>query len=140
MKIINSPVRNIAHDSASSNDPRVRGWARKPKAIAQAKKIARKRERAMLRQLAARELLQEQIIMIAEKRETARIERENAYFELMRRLTSKRSKRTSSAKRRHAGQAETFPTENTRFEVRIAYTATGAMGAPMLLASCAAID
>lgn len=140
MKIINSPVRNIAHDSASSNDPRVRGWARKPKAIAQDKKIARKRERAMLRQLAARELLQEQIIVIAEKRDTERNERENAYFELMRRLTSNRSKHTSSAKRRHAGQSETFPAETSRVEVRVEYTATGSKRKPMLLASCAAID
>lgn len=140
MKIINSSVRNIAHDSASSNSPRVMGLARKPKAIAQAKKIARKRERAMLRQLAARELLQEQTIVIAEKRETKRIERENAYFELMFRLTSKRSKGTSSAKRRHADPCETFHTETSRVEVRIEYTATGAKREPMLLASCASID
>lgn len=140
MKIINSPVRNVAHDSWSSNDPRVRGWARKPKAIAQAKKIARKRERAMLRQLAARELLQEQIIVIAEKRETARIERESAYFDLMNRLTSTRGKRTSGAKQHDARRAKRISTNANRVEVRIAYAATGAMGEPMLLASCAAID
>lgn len=140
MKIINSPVRNIAHDSASSNDPRVRGWASKPKAVAQAKKIARKRERAILRQLAIRELLQEQIVVIAEKREAARFEREYAYFDLMRRLTSNRSKRTSSAKRRHVDLFDTHPADNTRLEVRIEYTVTGAQREPMLLASCAAID
>lgn len=138
MKIINSPVRSIAPDSATSNDPRVRGWASKPKAIAQAKKIARKRERAMLRQLAARELLQEHIVVIAEKREAARIEREYAYFDLMHRLTSQRSKRTSSANRRHAGQYATQPVENPRLEVRIEYP--GAQHTSGLLASCATYD
>ena len=138
MKIINSPVRNIAPDSATSNDLRVRGWATKPKAIAQAKKIARKRERAMLRQLATKELVQEQIVVIAEKREAARIERENAYSDLMRRLTSQRSKRTSSANQRHVGQYATQPVENPRLEVRIEYP--GAQRTYGLLASCATYD
>lgn len=139
MKIINSPVRNIAHDSASSNDPRVRGWARKPKAVSQAKKIARKRERASLRQLAARELLQEQIIATAERREASRVEREAAYSDLMRRLTGNRNKRTSSFARRR-GPSEKQPTDKSRLEVRIEYTAAGAERKPMLLASCAAVD
>lgn len=137
MKIINSPVRNI---TVSSIDPRVRGWARKHKAVAQAKKVARKRERAMLRQLAAREHLQEQIILIAEKRESAWIKRENAYYELMNRLTSIRSNRAQSAKQSHVCQSEKFPTETSRLEVRIEYTTTEAKREPMLLASCAAID
>jgi hypothetical protein len=82
MKIINSPVRNVSPDTCISNDPRVRGYARLPKAIAQAKKTARKRERAMLRQLASRELLQEQVVVNAEMLEEARLEREYACTQL----------------------------------------------------------
>lgn len=141
MKIINSIVRNVTPDIVSLNDPRIRGMARRPKAIVQAKKIARKRERAMLRQLAAKEYLQDQLAVIAEKREAARIERETAYSNLMHRMKQDRkSKRLFSAKQRHAILCTDLSVEETWLEARIECTVTGAQRERVLLASCAAID
>lgn len=140
MKIINSRVLNVAPDIASSNDPRCRGWAWKPKAIAQAKKIARKRERALLRQLASKELLQEQLVTIAEKREAARIEREDAYFNLMRKMTKQSRKHASRAKQQSHSQFDELPTGNGRKEFRIEYVVAGELRESALLASCAIDD
>lgn len=137
MKIINSPVRNVSPDIESSNDPRSRGWASKPKAIAAAKKIARKRERAMLRPLATKELLQEHLVTVAEKRAAARFEREYAYYDLMRKLTRPSRKHTSRAKRHNPAYCVDLPIGETRLEFRIEYVVAGERCESALLASCA---
>jgi hypothetical protein len=137
MKIINSPVRNVSPDIESSNDPRSRGWASKPKAIAAAKKIARKRERAMLRPLATKELLQEHLVTIAEQRAAARFEREYAYYDLMRKLTRPSRKHTSRAKQHKPAYCVDLPIGETRLEFRIEYVVAGERCESALLASCA---
>ena len=140
MKIINSPVRNVSPDIESSNDPRSRGWSSKPKGIAQAKKIARKRERAMLRHLATEELRQEQVVAIAEKREVARFEREFAYYDLMRKLTRQSRKHASRAKQHKPECGVEFPIGKIRVEIRIEYVVAGERRESALLASCAIDD
>lgn len=141
MKIINSQVRHIAPDVASSNDPRTRGLAWRHKAVAQAKKIAHKRERAMMRQLASKELLQEHLVTIAEKREAARCARENAYFDLMRKLTKPRCKHKSRVVQPSLNQqCVELPVGQTRCEIRIEYMVAGEHRESALLASCANYD
>lgn len=140
MKIINSPVRNVSPDIESSNDPRSRGWSSKPKAIAQAKKIARKRERALLRHLATKELLQEHLVTIAEQREKARFERTYAYYDLMRRLTRPSRKHASRAKQQKPEHCVELSSGGTRLEFRIEYVVAGERRESALLASCATDD
>ena len=132
MKIINSPVRNVSPES--------RSWASKSKAIAQAKKIARKRERAMLRPLATKELLGEHLATVAEQREAARFERSYAYFDLMRRLTRPSRKHTSRAKQQKPEQCVELSSGGTRLEFRIEYLVAGERRESALLASCATDD
>ncbi len=140
MKIINSPVRNVSPDVESSNDPRSRGWASKPKAIAQAKKIARKRERAMLRPLAMKELLREHLVTAAEQQAAARFEREYAYFDLMRKLARSSRKHSSRAKRQKPDHCVDLSSGETRLEIRIEYMVAGERRESALLASCATDD
>lgn len=140
MKIINSPVRNVSPDIESSNDPRSRGWASKPKAIAQAKKIARKRERAMLRPLATKELLREHLVTVSEQRAAARFEREYAYYDLMRKLTRQSRKHASRAKQHKPECGVELPIGEIRVEIRIEYVVAGERRESALLASCAIDD
>lgn len=97
MKIINSNVPQVIQNF----------WelSQKPKAIAASKTIARKRDRARMRLLATKELQQEQLADMAEKKEEARMERERAYHDLMRKVSQssrRQESRRKSFKRRAA--------------------------------------
>lgn len=140
MKIINSPVRNVVPDTMKSDAPY--GWslARKAKAIADAKTIARRRERALLRPLVAKELLQERLADMAEKREADRIEREMAYSIFMRKV--KRSSRRHAESLRKAAAKEAMATAcgESRVAFRVERIAENGERVSALLASCALQD
>lgn len=134
MKLINSPVRNVAPDTTHLISRRSFRMASKPHSIAAEKKIARKRERAMLRNLADKELLQELHLDNQEKRERAAYERTYAYQVLMNNL-SRYGRKHSSRKNRNNSVHRAVEVEEKRLEYRV--NVLDEMGNPKLVASCA---
>lgn len=137
MKIINSPVRNISPEILAVNDPFIRGMARKAKAIAEAKKIARRRERALLRPLAEKELLQAHLEDVAEKREADRHAREYAYSNLMRKVQRSSRRHAKRARPSNRHQPVEFTGGENRLEFHVECMVDGEKRVSALLASCA---
>lgn len=92
MGIINSPVRRIDLGHFLSANT-------KAKHLAASKKIVRKQERARLRQQARRDLIQDHLLDLAEKKEQARLEREMVYQQLMDKFVGKKHTRRDRAHR-----------------------------------------
>ena len=129
MKIIKSPIRHATPNANKFDGPYVRGWARKAKALSCAKKLARKRDRAQLRLVGIREFNEDTLYRQAERVLTARLQREDAFKQLMMRLKTPKAKRPKASPDR-------YPKTHARIEIRIGSQGVG--GSYSVLASCAA--
>jgi phenylpyruvate tautomerase PptA (4-oxalocrotonate tautomerase family) len=137
MKTINSALRRVSPDTFGFASARVPGPARLPKAIAEAKHIARKRDRARLKTWVAQEVTQLHCDVAAEKQERALGERMLAYQNLIERVTDSSRKHTTRAK----VESDPFHTFWTgveqRVQISINQANAGGQQEIAVLASCA---
>lgn len=130
MHIVNSPVAPANPDFIFG------GSCLGPKAVAEAKQIARKRDRARLREWTNSMLRGYALEQIEEEKEKARVERESAYQDLMARLNRSSRKHVKRARRTTAAAFFIPPSQD---RVTITMQRVNATGERELavLASCA---